>query len=154
MTEDLDKQVRDAIAALITGEQPDARVYGWNALSHNLSEWPGLFRTELGATHGWIIKQSSQPAEWKHGRRDRVKVTYDVWGFYKFRTGRAGDNSDDEFAVIRAQVYNAIKGETRLGFETEVEEHDLLQYTRVTTIDCGEETLHFAQGKLTVHLCC
>lgn len=153
MTEDLDKQIRDAIAALITAQHADAQVYGWNALSHNLTEWPGLFRT-TDWTHGWIIKQSSQPAEWKHGRRDRVAVTYDVWGFYGFRSGKTADNSDDEFAIIRTKVYNAIKGEPRLGFENEVEQHDLLQFTRVTTISCGEETLHFAQGKLTVHLCC
>ncbi len=151
MTEDLDQQIRAAIAELFTAALPDSKVYPWNALSHELADWPGLFGSPR---EGWIIKQAAQPAERKNASRDRLELIYDIWGFYEFRSGKAGDNSDDEFAVIRAKAYNAIKAEPRLGFDNDVERHDLLQYQRITTLDCGEETLHFAQGRLKVHLCC
>jgi hypothetical protein len=159
MTEGLDKLIRDAIGTLITtafaaADPPIvAKVYPWNVLSHQLNDWPGLFTTG-SVIHGWVIKGTPLEAERKNAQRDRVTLEYDIWGFYEFRSGKSGDNSDDEFAVIRAKVYNAIKAEPRLDLENEVEYHELLQFARATTIDCGETTLHFAQGKLTVHLCC
>lgn len=52
MPEATDQQIREAIAAIIDGATTDAVVYRWNALSHNLSEYPGLFRTTTGKTHG------------------------------------------------------------------------------------------------------
>lgn len=151
MTEDLDKQIRNAIADLIKAEHADAQVYGWNALTHDLGEWPGLFGSPR---HGWIIKRASQEAERKNASRDRVTLVYDIWGFYEYQTGTTAANSDDEFAVILAKTYNALKAEPRLGFENDIERHLLLQYQRITTLNCGEETLHFAQGRLRVELCC
>lgn len=153
MANDLDKQIRDKIAGLIAAEYEDAKVYGWNALSHQLGDWPGLFRTDDG-THGWIIKRAQTATEWKSIGRDRRKWTYDIWGFYGFESGQASDNSDNEFAEICDTVYEAIKAEPRLDFEGTVEMHELLQFAAITTINTGEETLHFVRGRLTVHLCC
>lgn len=153
MTEDLDGQIREAIATLIGNAQADAMVYSWNVLNHSLADWPGKFRTDTG-THGWVIRRAAQGAEWKNGQRDRVALDYELLGFYAFRSGKAGDNSDEEFAVILAKSYNAIKASPRLEFENEVERHELLQYRQITTIKCGEEVLHFALGRLRVHLCC
>lgn len=150
---DLDKNIRAAIADLITSATTDAKVYPWNVLTHDLSEWPGLFRgTER--VHGWVVKRSSMPSERKNASRDRRTFVYDIWGYYGFRSGKTGDNSDDEFAEICDDVYDAVKAEPRLGFESDVEYHELLQVVNLTTIDCGEETLHFCQARLTVHLCC
>ena len=153
MNETIDKEIREAMVELVESQHADAKVYGWNVLSHKLADWPGLFRSD-NSVHGWIIKRSAQSAERKNAQRDRVVLQYDIWAFYGFDSGKAGDNSDELFAVILTKTYNAFKAEPRLGFDDDVEYHELLQYVRLTTIDCGEETLHFAQGKLTVHLCC
>lgn len=159
MTETLDTQIREKIGEIITAalaeydEELEAKVYTWNALTHQPSEWPALFRND-GLTHGWIIKLSRQTAERKNAQRDRVQLDYDIYGFYGFESGTADDNTDNTFSEIVAAVYNGIKGEPRLDFDAEVEYHELLQFERLTTINCGEETLHFAQGRLSVHLCC
>lgn len=153
MTEGLDQQIREAIAAIIKAALPSSTVYPWNVLSHKLSDWPGLFPAET--REGWVIKSAVQSAERKNAWRDRISLDYDLWPFLKFRTGKAGDNSDDEFAVIRAKAYNAIMAEPRLGFDNDVERHDLLQYRFISTVLCSEkETLHIAPARLTVHLCC
>lgn len=149
---DLDTNIRAEIAKAID-TVGGGKVYPWNALSHNLSEWPGLFRSS-GVTHGWIIKRVNSPSERKTAQIDRRSFTYDIWGFYGFRSGSRSDNSDNEFANIIDGVYDEIKARPRLNFESDVERHDLLQVLNLTTIDCGEETLHFCQARLTVHLCC
>lgn len=154
MANDIDIQIRAKAGLIISAAYPTARVYSWNALSHDLADWPGLFRTTDSKTHGWIIRRVAQPSEWKNPQRDRQKPEYDIYGFYKFRSGKLGDNSDDEFALIWDTVYEAFKAAPRLNFDTVVERHDLLQLVRLTTINTGEETLHFAQGRLKVHLCC
>lgn len=147
-----DKDVRHAIKTIIAAAQPTAKVYEWNALSHDLDSWPGMFRI-AGGTHGWIIKRSSIATEWKHGGRQRPHWGYDIWGFYAFSQGKEGDNSDDAFSEVIASIAEALRLKPTLDLE-EVERHELLQADRLTTIDCGEETLHFAQCGLTVNVCC
>lgn len=154
MSNDTNAQVRLAIKEIIKTLYPTAQVYAWNALSHDLDEWAGMFRTSDGKTHGWIIKEAAQSSTWKNGRRDRKKPVFDVWGFYLFRSGNESDNSDNEFSLIRSAIYEAVKDAPHLNFQSTVETHDLLQFLRTTTLRSGEETLHFAQGQLTVHLCC
>ena len=118
-----DQQVRHAIKTVIATAQPDAKVYEWNALSHDLGSWPGLFRTESG-THGWIIKRSSISSEWKHGYRERPRWVYDIWGFFAFAEGKEGDNSDDAFSAIVASIADALRLTPTLALE-EVERHEL-----------------------------
>lgn len=158
MPNDLDKQIRIKIRDIMIVPYPTAMIYSWNALSHQLAEWPGLFRTSdfatSGKTHGWIIKRSNAGGEWKTIGRDRRRWTYDIWGFYGFRSGRQADNSDNEFAEICDTMYEGLKAEPRLAFDGTVEMHELLQFVNVTTMSTGEETLHFAQGRLTALLCC
>ena len=149
----MDKQIRLALKQIISSLYPDAQVFAWNALSHDLGEWAGMFRSPAGITHGWIIKRSAERAEWKNGRRDRKTAVYDVWGFYGFTAGNEEENSDNDFALIVDAVYEAIKSAPALDLAG-VEGHGLLQLAAVTTIDTGEETLHFAQGRLEVQLCC
>lgn len=147
-----DEQVRHAIKGIFNAIYSTAKVYEWNVLGHDITAWPGLFRI-TGGTHGWIIKRAKIDAEWKHGGRERAAWIYDIWGFYKFRSGMENNNSDDEWAVIIDAVRAALKASPDLGLN-EVERHELLQVLRNTTIDCGEETLHFAECKLTVNVCC
>jgi hypothetical protein len=154
MANDTDKQIRLALKPFILTPYPTAMVYPWNVLSHDLAEWPGLFRTSDGKTHGWIIKRVTSAATWKNTVRDRPVWEYDLFGFYGFRSGKQADNSDDEFAEICDSVYERIKASHDLGLGGIVERHDLLQYRNFTTLNCGEETLHFAHGRLTAHLCC
>ena len=160
MPNDADKQIRLAIKPLITSSYATAQVYPWNVLSHDLSEWPGLFRTTdfstSGKTHGWIIKRAETSSEWKTfaAKRDRQKWNYDLLGFYGFRNGLEGNNSDDEFGEILDKVYENLRLSPNLGLAGIVERHDTLQFLRITTINCGEETLHFAHGRLPVQLCC
>jgi hypothetical protein len=152
---DDDRQIRDAVKTIIQPAYPAAVIFPWNALSHNLGDWPGLFRVPDGSkVHGWIIKRAAAAGEWKNIRRTRQVAEYDVWGFYSFRTGKASDNSDDEFGLVTDAAYDALAAKPTLDLDGVVDKHDLLQYQRITTLNCGEETLHFAQGRLRVHLCC
>lgn len=154
MANDLDKQIRIKIRDLMIAAYPTAMIYSWNALSHQLAEWPGLFRTSDDKTHGWIIKRANAASTWKTIGRDRPVWIYDIWGFYGFRSGKQSDNSDNEFAEICDTMFLAIKADPRLDFEGTVEKHELLQFVSITTMNTGEETLHFAQGRLEVILCC
>lgn len=157
MPNDTDKQIRLAIKQIIKAAYPTAQVYAWNALSHDIDEWAGMFRTSDGKTHGWIIKRAAVKSDWKNGKRSRQQFFYDVWGFYGFKTGEGITelaNSDNEFAEILDVIYEGFKASPRLEFDATVETHDLLQYAAITTIQSGEEILHFAQGRLVVHLCC
>ncbi len=149
-----DSEVRIAIKAIIAAAATEAVIYPWNALSHNLADWPGLFGSSPGSRHGWIIKRASIESEWKNGVRDRQTWNYDIWGFYSFRTGKEGDNSDDEFAEIIDSIKTGFTAAPRLAIDDEVEKHEQLQVASISTIDCGEETLHIAQCKLKVRLCC
>ena len=157
MANDLDKRIRLAVKPTIATPYPTAKIFVWNALSHDLGEWPGLLRaTDFAAskrTHGWIIKRVENAATRQNAQRDRRVWTYDVWGFYGFRSGRESDNSDLEWSEITDTVYDSVKAAYNFGLDGEVENHDLLQFVKHTTIDCGEETLHFSHGRLTVHLC-
>lgn len=146
-----DQTIREAIGGIIAAAQSDAVVYPWNALSHDLKQWPGLFGTDR---YGWIIRRRSQPADRKNAQRDKRKPVYEILGFDKFRVGKRSNNSADDFAQKWQSVYDAIKAEPHLGLEGTVEWHELLQLELDTTIKCGEETLHFSQNRLTVHLCC
>ncbi|MCC6328995.1 MAG: hypothetical protein IT174_10795 [Acidobacteria bacterium] len=155
---DLDKQIRLAIKPAIKTPYATASVYVWNVLSHRLDEWPGLLRTTDFAssqkTHGWIIKRVEGSSTWKNTVRDRPVWTYDLWGFYGFRSGKESDNSDLEWSEVWDTVYENLKAAPNLGLDGVVEHHELLQLANNTTIDCGEETLHFSHGRLVVHLCC
>lgn len=153
----IDEQIRKAIKAIIIAEYSTARIYPYNALSHNVNEWAGLFRCVDGKTFGVIIKRAALKGEWKNGHRDRRQYPYDIWIFYGERSGEGvteDDNSDNEFGEILDTIYEKFKSEPRLGFDETVETHDLLQYAAITTLKSGEETLHFAQGRLNVRLCC
>lgn len=157
MPNDLDTRIRKAIKQLIIAKYPLARIYPFNALSHDINEWAGMFHCEDGKTFGAVIKRAAQKADWKNGNRDRRQIPYDIWIFFNFRTGEGvteNDNSDNEFGEILDTIYKDFKSEPRLGFDEEVETHDLLQYLAITTLKSGEETLHFAQGRLNVRLCC
>jgi hypothetical protein len=145
-----DQEVRHAIKGIISAAATGAAVYEWNVLSHDLAEWPGLFGIPR---HGWIIKRAAVESTWKNATKERPIWTYDIWGFYAFRSGKEGDNSDDEFAVILDAVSGGFKAKPTLEL-AEVEKHELLQVISNTTIDCGEETLHLAQCRLKVHICC
>ncbi len=150
-----DTDIRLAVKTIIKNLYPNAQVFAWNALSHDISEWAGMFRNDKDElTHGWIIKTAAATAQWKNGKRDKKQLPIDVWGFYGFRSGNEADNSDNEFAEIREAIYEAIKAVPTLNFSGTVEGHDLLQFPVITTLESGEETLHFAQGRLVVHLCC
>lgn len=148
-----DQEIREAAAGIISGLYPDAVVWPYFALGHERQNWPGLFRQADGVTHGWIVKRASLQSEWKNGVKDRKTVYYDIWGFYGFRQGKIDNNSDDEFSVICDAVYEGFKVEPRLGIDC-IDAHELLQFTAIGTLACGEETLHFAQGRLEIRLCC
>jgi len=152
MADATDKDIRSAIKDVIKALYPDAVVFQWNALSHNLGEWPGMFRTETG-THGWIIKRGGVSGGWKNGQRDRKTFVYDIWGFYGYSSGKESENSDDDFGAILDAIYEALKEKPTLDLEG-LDPHGLLQVAANTTIDTGEETLHFAQCRLEVKLCC
>lgn len=149
-----DEEVRQRIKEIIAVPQPDARIWPYNALSHNLAEWPGLFRTEAGGTHGWVIKRDPVSSDWKNAGRSRDVWIYDIWGFYGFRSGNESSNSDNEWSAIVDATRAALKAAPTLDELAEIERHELLQVVQNTTIDCGEETLHLSRCRLTVRLCC
>jgi hypothetical protein len=153
-----DKQIRLAIKELIKNLYFNAQIYAWNALSHDINEWAGMFRCPKDDnTHGWIIKRAALQGTRKNARRDKKTLVYDVWGFYKFKTDETTNemsNSDNEFGEITDAIYEVVKDSHNLNLSGLVEYHDLIQFPSITTLKSGEETLHFAQGRLVVHLCC
>jgi hypothetical protein len=149
-----DWQIRDAIRNLLVSEHPQARVWPFLAIGHDMSDWPGLFKNASGL-HGYTIFRTAAKAEWRgSGGRDRRTFDYAIWTFYGWRPGRVGDNSDDEFSDIIEADYQAFKSSPRLGLETIVQEHGLLQVSNISTINCGEETLHISTAQLSVLVCC
>lgn len=158
MPNDTDKQIRSAIKQIMIADYPTARIYPFNALSHDIAEWAGMFRTSDGKTFGAVIKRAGLKGEWKNlGHRDRRSFPYDIWIFYGARFGEGvteNSNSDNEFAEILDTYYESFKAASNLNLPGVVETHDLLQYLAITTLESGEETLHFAQGRLNVRLCC
>lgn len=146
-----DEEARTAIKAVIAGADPSGVIWPYNALSHQLDEWPGLFGQD---GHGWIIKRKSIETEWKgSGNRERQFWTYDIWGLYPFRTGKEGDNSDDEFSVLVDAVQAAFVASPTLDLDW-MERHELLQVDTISTVNCGEVTMHIALGRLKLRLCC
>jgi hypothetical protein len=157
MANDHDKQIRLAAKAIIKNRYPTVQGFAWNALSHDIDEWAGMFKTSDNKIFGFIVKRAAVKSEWKNPQRDRRHPAYDIWIFYGFRAGAGvteNDNSDNEFGEILDCVYEDFKAAYNLNLPGVVEKHDLLQYAAITTIESGEETLHFAQGRLSVHLCC
>lgn len=149
-----DLQIRDAIRNLLVNEHPQARVWPFLAIGHDMNDWPALFKT-AGGLHGYVVFRTSANAAWNGtGGRDRRTFDYAIWIFYGWRPGRVGDNSDDEFSDIIEADYQAFKSSPRLGLETIVQEHGLLQVNTISTINCGEETLHIATAQLSVRICC
>ena len=155
MPNDNDKTIRNKIKAILQPSYPEAVIYPFNALSHDLADWPGLFRTDGVPIHGWTIKRSESSSEYKTIVKTRDVFAYDVWAFYGFRAGGSEtNNSDDEFGEILDTAFEALKAKPTLDLDGVIDRHDLLQFARITTVNCGEETLHFAAGRLSVHLCC
>lgn len=152
-----DSQIRLAAKAIIKNRYPTVQGFAWNALSHDLSQWAGMFRGGDGKIFGFIVKRAALTGEWKNGQRDRRRRAYEIWIFYGVRNGAGvteADNSDNEFGEILDQIYEDFKAAYNLNLPGIVERHDLLQIVADTTLQTGEEELHFAQGRLTVHLCC
>ncbi len=155
MPNDNDKTIRNKIKAILQPSYPEAVIYPFNALSHDSSDWPGLLRKADGTTHGWIIKRSESASSFKTPVKTRDVYAYDLWAFYTFRAGASEtNNSDDEFGQILDTAFEDLKAKPILDLDGMVDRHELLQFARITTVNCGEETLHFAQGRLSVHLCC
>lgn len=155
MANDKDKTVRNKIKAILQPSYATAVIYPFNALSHERSDWPALLRKTDGTVHGWIIKRAESASTFKTPVKTRDVYEYDLWAFYSFRANASEtSNSDDEFGEILDTAFEALKAKPILDLDGVVDRHDLLQFARITTINCGEETLHFAQGRLSVHLCC
>ena len=147
-----DEEVKTAIKDIIATACPAAVIWPYNVLSHQLAEWPALFRKADSTVEGWMIMRTRIDAHWKNTSREKATWHYTILGFYGFRTGKEGDNSDDEFAVKLDAIRAGFKAAPTLEIEC-VEKHDLLQVAANTTIDCGEETLHLANCSLAVHVC-
>lgn len=155
MANDRDKTVRAQIKAILQPAYASAVIYPSNALSRDITDSPALFRTTAGTVHGWLIIRSESSSEFKTPVKTRDVYDYTVLAFYGFRPGGTeASNSDDEFGEILDTAFENLKAKPTLDLDGVVDRHELLQFDKITTINCGEETLHFAQGRLTVHLCC
>jgi hypothetical protein len=150
-----DQQIRTAIRDILAIDYPNARIWPFLSLGHDLQDWPAMFRTASGDIHGYTIFRRRATAVWHgSGGRDKRRFEYAIWAFYQWRPGKIGDNSDDEFSAILETNYLAIKTAPRLGLDNVVEEHNLLQIDSISTLLCGEETLHIATASLSVTVCC
>lgn len=148
-----DQEVKDAIKTIIAAACADAVIWPYNALSHQISEWPAMFRRATdGMVEGWVIMRTRISGEWKNASREKAVWQYTLLGLYGFRTGDQSSNSDKEFGVKLDAIRAGFRAKPTLDIQC-VEKHDLLQIMANTTVDCGEETVHLANCGLAVHVC-
>jgi hypothetical protein len=147
----LDKDIRVAVKALILEVDANAKIYAFDTLPLDPSEWANLF-IKAGQLHGWVIKRSGMTSREVRGGVFKDTYMYDVWGFYGFSGKSETDNSDDLFQEILDEVCEKLKAEMKLGLDC-VSEHKLLQIPNIVVMRSGDTAMHFAAGKLEVELC-
>lgn len=157
----VDKQIRTALKNYLLEIDPDAEVYAFDTLSHDPGEWANLFRKDVGEVekiHGWVIRRTDITDSWERQTASKAAYVYEIWGFYGFRAVDENDNSDDEFQAIVDAFCDKLRANPRLGLcggpgACPIDEHELPQFKRMTTLGAGGEQLHFAPATLKVKLC-
>lgn len=155
MLDTLDLQIRKKIKEYILEIDSNAKIYPYNALTHDVASWANLFKSSP-KKHGWIIVRKGFGSEWNRGYQSKDTYKYDVWGFYGFYQFCENDNSDNEFSAILDQLQTKLKAKPQLDLSN-IKEHKLLQLPDGgidATIRSGNEQLHFAPCTLEVELCC
>lgn len=150
----LNKDIRNKIKAYILQVDSNAKVYAFDMLSLEPEKWANLFKVN-GITNGWVIKRTSFTSSEVRSSTFADIFTYDVWGFYQFNGTSETDNSDDIFQDVIDEIVEKFKMNMTLELSC-IKEHKVPQFPNITVIASGEdsdESLHFAQGKLEVHLC-
>jgi hypothetical protein len=160
----LDFKIRQALEWVVLALDENAMVFPYDCLSLNPLEWANLFKNleaEGQPVHGWVFKRADLTDEEHRRYAGRTKTTYvyDVWGFYGFTDGGRTNNSDlkfqkfiDLFCFVLRQA-----AMTKLGLdsiEKGVDEHQYLQFKKMTTLGKGSDQMHWAPGRLEVRLCC
>lgn len=155
MPETLDKKIRNKQRDIILTIDPQAKVYAFDTLSLNPEEWAGLFRIKYADQerfHGWVIKRTGIASKELRGGIFADIYTYDIWGFHGFWGTKESDNSDDIFQKILDDILEEFKKKMTLDLDC-VKEHKLPQFPEITVFPSGKQPLHFAKGKIDVHLC-
>lgn len=154
----LDKDIRIKIKEYILEVDPSAKVFAFDTLSLDPRDWANLFKQTISnvtKTNGWVIKRNSFTSSEIRGNTFADVYAYDIWGYHQFNGKSETDNSDDIFQAVIDGIIEKFKLNMTLKLSC-VKEHKVPQFPNITVIESGEdsdEPLHFAQGKLEVHLC-
>lgn len=155
MPETLDKKIRNKQRDIILTVDSQAKVYAFDTLSLDPQEWAGLFRIKYNGVerfHGWVIKRTGISSNELRANVFADVYNYDLWGFHGFWGTKETDNSDDIFQKILDDILEEFKRKMNLELSC-VKEHKLPQFPEITVFPSGSQPLHFAKGKIEVHLC-
>lgn len=151
MTENLDIEIRKALAATVTANvDPNALVFDYWVLGYEASQWLGLVRKNDGRAHGYIITRR-QAGQISDGASTDEIWNYTVVGIFSyFHSGEAQERSEDTFSMEIDKLILAFKPDAVF----ELESGDAVRYgDNQVTIDLfpfGPEKAHYAVFDLEV----
>lgn len=155
MSDNLLKDLRDAVAAVIRSVQPEPIVVipRWIA-GFEGGRCPNQLRLEESRKiHGWLVKVS------RSGRSRAVdeavglfaqSLTIEVWGFYSFDGGDDDGNSADAWELEYTKVQDAFSKADDFLSESLTERSELEFQSDVFTY--SGELVHVARGSMEVAL--
>lgn len=137
--------------------EPQSKRYWWDAMPHDESKWAELFSMVKGnvkTVNGFVALRTDMNSAWR-GNLVRTNMTYkyDILIFRGFWSDSREANSDVLFRCSLDQFWYLLKHQPKLGMDCEVEQHNLPQFTNITSIGEGNEIMHFAPGTIEVELC-
>lgn len=148
-----ESQIRAAIATVITTAAPNAKVFPWWSLGHEVAEWPGQLIPESGSdagkVHGYVITRTGTEGERKNPQCVSRSFSYDIWAFHFYKEdSTSASNSDLTFNTELDAICDAFITASTLPAELQrVEEEPSF---RLDLDIFGGELLHYATGRLVV----
>lgn len=119
MTEDLDVQIRKAIAGIVTANvDPLALVFDYWVLGYEAAQWLGIVRKADGRAHGYIVtrRQAGQISE---GAATDELWNYTVVGIYSyFHSNDDQERSEDIFSKEIDKLILAFKPDSVFQIES------------------------------------
>jgi hypothetical protein len=158
-----DKQVRDAIKAIILTVSPNAVVHNRWVMALIDGEQANILRRTDGKIQAWMISRLSAsntrvgpvPYSVEASRipyKRESSWTYRIRFVYQFDESNESNSSEDQFNAEIETVTNAIGLSPKLGLGVSVEGHSELQVQQIAIPAYGRELGHTADCLLTVNL--
>lgn len=149
-----DKQIRQAIATIIDGVQPNAKIYPRWMQSFEEGEFVALLRSadDSDRVNCWMISRVRRDEDLAAEPVD-LTWSYAVNFYFQYEFGYDSQNSEDALDTHLEAVTKAIRDKPDLNLgHVDIREHGGLQFTAIGVVAFGETLVHIAQGELDVFL--